>query len=102
MSNTKECPFCGETIKVVAKKCRFCGEWLDGHTRESVLGDQVEGDKITTGNFSDVKGTAVGNQAQGLSAENVEGSIIQAQDDVTLGKISATIFAYLFNIDPFI
>ena len=44
--DTKECPFCAETIKAKAKKCRFCGEWLDGHARESLLGDSIGGDKV--------------------------------------------------------
>ena len=28
-ANERICPFCGESIKVAAKKCRFCMEWLD-------------------------------------------------------------------------
>ena len=27
--DTKQCPFCGEIIKALAKKCRFCGQWLN-------------------------------------------------------------------------
>lgn len=28
-SNDRPCPFCGETIKIAAKKCRFCKKWIE-------------------------------------------------------------------------
>jgi hypothetical protein len=84
--DTKECPFCAEEIKAAAKKCKHCGEWLEGHTRESALGDQVGGDKISASNLSDVKGTAIGRESQAASTGNIEGTFIQAHGDVKLGK----------------
>lgn len=29
LTGSRSCPYCGEAIRVVAKKCRHCGEWLD-------------------------------------------------------------------------
>ena len=34
--DTKNCPYCGETILAVAKKCKHCGEFLDGGPRPAV------------------------------------------------------------------
>lgn len=33
-AKSKECPYCGEEIKRIAKKCKHCGEILDSDLRE--------------------------------------------------------------------
>jgi hypothetical protein len=37
-SPTLPCRYCGEPVRVNAKKCRFCGEWLDESMRDVVRG----------------------------------------------------------------
>lgn len=88
-TDTKECPFCAETIKAKAKKCKHCGEFMPGFSRADTLrqlGDSVRGDKMDIGDVKDAGGVAVGRQAQALQSGDIGGSLIQAQGDVTLGK----------------
>lgn len=47
-ADTKECPFCAETILVKAKKCKHCGEFLDGTTNPTGAPDQQESAVETT------------------------------------------------------
>lgn len=82
--DTKECPFCAETIKVNARKCKHCGEFLPGNSRQEILrellGDDIDIDKITHS-----RGVAVGKDSQAAVAS--EGStLLQSKGNITFGK----------------
>jgi membrane protein YdbS with pleckstrin-like domain len=39
---TKECPFCAETIRARAIKCRFCGEFLNSDKARAIKQEQAQ------------------------------------------------------------
>lgn len=41
MSETKKCPYCGETIMADATKCRYCKEWLSDSSHEKASHDTL-------------------------------------------------------------
>lgn len=44
-SQTKNCPYCGEEILIVAKKCKHCGEWLEKPTSTAKKNDSTPSPK---------------------------------------------------------
>lgn len=41
-NKTKQCPFCGEQILIIAKKCRYCREWLDDYDEDTTSNQTLE------------------------------------------------------------
>lgn len=35
MEDTKQCPYCGGTVLVVARKCKHCGQWIENVEMEN-------------------------------------------------------------------
>lgn len=46
-SQTKECPFCAETIRARAIKCRFCGEFLNSDKARAIEREKVSNTKLS-------------------------------------------------------
>jgi hypothetical protein len=79
-TDTKECPYCGETILTSAKKCRYCGEWLEAPAKKvgSTIGKRGSADARAV--------------TRGLKEKELHDSILKA--GVVLGAIAGIAVAW--------
>lgn len=56
MDSDRSCPFCGESIRRVAKKCKHCGEWLGGTSQATV---SPRGIKRAHSNLREIKSSGI-------------------------------------------
>jgi hypothetical protein len=79
-AHTSEYPFCGETMDTQAQTCPHCGASPEKHTRESALDNWGE-----IGDMPSWSNTANGRPVQAEQTNDVEGSVIQAEEETALG-----------------